>query len=156
MYYYLRNLKYEYVVVAFVILFGCSLLLARKGVNVFWCFGYSLWMTIVLVVTILGRDTDNLNNWTSLFASFIALANHNQAIIYDLFFNIVLYIPGGFLLRLKMGNIKALKIVILTTFWIETLQLVTGRGVFEISDLMTNTLGGIIGIMVVNIKERKL
>jgi glycopeptide antibiotics resistance protein len=103
-------------------------------------------MTFVLVFTMLGRGTGYVNKWTSLFASFFALINGNLETACDLFFNIVLFIPGGFLLRLKMGNFKTIKIIAFTSFSIEALQLITSRGVFEISDLMMNTLGGLIGI----------
>jgi glycopeptide antibiotics resistance protein len=44
--------------------------------------------------------------------------------------------------------------IILTSTAIEIVQLLTNRGIFEIADLLTNTIGGVIGITVAYVVEK--
>ncbi len=64
--------------------------------------------------------------------------------------NVLLFIPEGFLWAGIFNNKKFLKIVsvsFLSSLAIETTQLLTGRGYFQLSDLLTNTAGGITGLI---------
>ncbi|MCF0260882.1 MAG: VanZ family protein [Erysipelotrichaceae bacterium] len=68
--------------------------------------------------------------------------------------NILLFIPGGMIIpwwcrrmKLKMTSLGALACGFLISLCIETTQLVTATGIFEISDLMNNTLGFFIGFL---------
>ena len=63
--------------------------------------------------------------------------------------NVLLFIPYGFAcpwafpwLRGFFRNIFA---AFVTSLGVETFQLITGRGYFQIDDILTNVLGGIIG-----------
>ena len=64
----------------------------------------------------------------------------------------MLFVPYGFLGSWafeKMGNFfRCLALGALTSLCIESLQLVTGRGFFQIDDILTNTLGAVIGCLV--------
>ncbi|MEN1936741.1 VanZ family protein [Paenibacillus sp. 102] len=63
--------------------------------------------------------------------------------------NIVIFIPFGFLIPLlftQVNNAKlACKLFIKAIFFIELLQLLTFTGVFDIDDIILNTLGALIG-----------
>lgn len=63
--------------------------------------------------------------------------------------NILLFVPFGYLLPLLMGKIDRWWKVMLFGFcfslFIEILQLVTRRGMFDTDDLINNTIGAIIG-----------
>lgn len=68
------------------------------------------------------------------------------------FLNVCFFIPWGFLLGLWRWEDKVWKRLFtvteysfLTTASIEIIQLVTGRGFFEVTDLVTNLIGGVIG-----------
>ena len=72
-------------------------------------------------------------------------------IVYGLY-NILLFIPLGSLLHLLLFRNGNIVMIIRTTFiafvislLIECVQLITGRGMFEVTDLLTNTIGGFIG-----------
>ena len=67
--------------------------------------------------------------------------------------NVWLFIPlGAILYKLfHMWEMIALPVVI--TLLIETTQLILDIGAFELSDLIANTLGGVIGIMVCYLLE---
>ena len=63
--------------------------------------------------------------------------------------NVLLFIPYGFAcpwafpwLRGFFRNIFA---AFVTSLGVETIQLITGRGYFQVDDILTNVLGGIIG-----------
>ncbi|MBI5978599.1 VanZ family protein [Clostridium perfringens] len=63
--------------------------------------------------------------------------------------NIIIFCPLGFLLPLISMKLnswkKVILIIFLISFLIESIQLVTGLGFFDVDDLILNTLGGIIG-----------
>lgn len=63
--------------------------------------------------------------------------------------NVIIFIPFGFLLPLlfkQINNVKmASKIFIKFILLIESLQLLTFTGVFDIDDIMLNMLGALIG-----------
>ena len=66
--------------------------------------------------------------------------------------NILLFVPLGILVYLKSNKDNSLKCIALCTFMgafisllIECTQLITGRGMFEITDILTNASGSLIG-----------
>ncbi|MCR4903457.1 MAG: VanZ family protein [Butyrivibrio sp.] len=68
------------------------------------------------------------------------------------FLNICFFIPWGFLIAHNMKNgfrklFMTILYCFLTSFFIETMQYITKTGYFEVSDLVTNVLGGIIGCL---------
>lgn len=75
----------------------------------------------------------------------------------EIFINILLFIPYGMYLR-KISPKKSLTvaIVILTSFLFELLQYILHIGISDITDIMMNTLGGIIGILFISILEKKI
>lgn len=66
--------------------------------------------------------------------------------------NILLFLPFGFLIPLLWKYNRSIVRTMLMTFICSTLieltQLATGRGYFEIDDIILNTLGGVIGYIV--------
>jgi len=72
--------------------------------------------------------------------------------------NILLFIPLGILLYLQFRKIIIQKGVIFATFIgtaislaIECTQFITGRGMFEVTDLLTNTFGTFFGALCASI-----
>jgi len=68
--------------------------------------------------------------------------------------NVLLFVPFGFLSgMLKKECFWVRRVVICTlysflgSFCIECVQLVSGRGYFELTDIVTNTLGGVCGVI---------
>ena len=63
--------------------------------------------------------------------------------------NILLFVPVGmFLFRLRPKG-STFCFPFLVSLMVEVLQFLTGRGLFEIDDLISNTLGGLIGCVMV-------
>lgn len=91
---------------------------------------------------------------------FRILRAHSVGIIKDLlqqmFANIVMFIPIGIQLPFLTTRNPIFGGTILSLF-LEVLQLVTHRGVFEIDDIIYNTCGAAIGVIMIRIiKELKM
>mgnify|MGYP004657399181 CR=1 FL=1 len=74
----------------------------------------------------------------------------------EILINIFLFIPYGMYLR-KLTKKKSLTvgIIILTSFIFEVLQYILHIGISDITDVMMNTLGGMVGILLISILEKK-
>lgn len=72
-----------------------------------------------------------------------------ESFIVNIFGNIFAFSPIGFILPvISPDNRKLLNIMFLTlvfSFTIEILQLISKVGIFDVDDLLMNTLGGLIG-----------
>lgn len=69
--------------------------------------------------------------------------------------NVFLFVPFGFLVKIYRWNDKLIKGIVMSTlisflmsFGIETIQLITKTGTFEVTDLVTNISGGFIGAVI--------
>lgn len=92
----------------------------------------------------------------------IALKNHNLTItsfIYNIFGNLLAFSPFAFFLpRLFKSIDKIYKFIILTSIFIisiETLQMFTQSGSFDIDDYILNILGSLIVYFIINCKLLK-
>lgn len=78
--------------------------------------------------------------------------------------NIAMFVPWGFLLPLLSARFRKGWLTVgsgfLFSLLIETAQLVTGRGIFELDDLFNNTLGSLLGYSIVmliqKLREKKV
>lgn len=122
--------------------------------TIVWCILCSLWFTVALEITAMGRLNNAVNTWNTVFSSFYQLVCGNYGIIYDIVFNAVLFLPFGFLINIKFPVRSSIVIVGLVSLLIELTQLITHRGLFEICDLVSNIIGGIAGIMVLVSQKR--
>ena len=75
----------------------------------------------------------------------------------EIFINIFLFIPYGMYLG-ELTEKKSLTVgmIILTSFIFELLQYILHIGISDITDIMMNTLGGIIGILFISILKHKI
>ena len=112
------------------------------------CILLFLYLAFIAYMTIMDRETG------------IGAVTWNIPLNYYLFFinrsmlaNIWLFIPFGAILY-KLSHIwEIIAFPILLSLLIETSQLVLDIGAFEISDLITNSLGGIVGIIICYLLE---
>ncbi len=67
----------------------------------------------------------------------------------QIFLNILLFVPFGFLLPMISERFRSLWLTAVTDFMfstgIETMQYITGRGLTEVDDVINNTSGALIG-----------
>ena len=108
----------------------------------------TVYITIILVITILGREKIEANTdaFSQSTLSFVLLLNGNDNIIYDILFNVLLFIPLGIILSVKYRTLQSVILILIFTLVIEISQAITRRGLFEYTDIATNAIGGILGI----------
>lgn len=86
-----------------------------------------------------------------IHSAFYSGSIHYVDIFINLIGNVVAFIPFGALIRWvrnkKTGFFIAVLYTFLFSFGIEIIQLVTKVGVFDVDDLILNTLGGAIGYL---------
>ena len=102
---------------------------------------------LVLAVTVFSRE---LNDQTSILME--PLQSYRRYITdeftrFEIQANIILFIPIGILAPMSMKRLSVFALIIglIISLSIEALQFVTGRGVFEFDDLISNLIGFLIG-----------
>lgn len=60
--------------------------------------------------------------------------------------NILLFVPFGFIISRLNPKWSTIRILVLISVWIEMCQYMSGRGLFELDDIISNSLGGLIGL----------
>ncbi|WP_294554222.1 VanZ family protein [uncultured Bacteroides sp.] len=107
-------------------------------------------MFVILYCTVIVREQGNEYQTVLIpFGSIkqmmeVDYPSHGQYILKEILINIALLMPVGFFYSLE----KFLKAAIIgfgISLCIETLQLATKRGVFEVDDLIYNTIGFVVG-----------
>lgn len=113
------------------------------------------WFFLVIGITMLNRGA-NFEGWFNfrLFSGYISAWNNwSLSEIQLIIFNMLMFVPLGFLLPLLLNEFKKIKTLFITSFLvtilIETLQLVTKRGVFELDDIFHNTMGSLLGYFII-------
>lgn len=109
------------------------------------------YVVFVLELTMLGRGHSHfLQMNLHPFSDYIEAWNkYSLRDLQNGLFNIIMFIPMGVLLPFINRKCKAFKwlllVVVGSTLFIETYQTLSGAGLFELADIMNNTLGGIFG-----------
>ncbi|WP_170947979.1 VanZ family protein [Paenibacillus sp. 7516] len=145
-----------------LIAFGIVLLAYRlyrkrggKRIIKLWQFiaSFSLmgWLIMVMMLTTFSRGA-NYSGWVNLelFSGYVNAWNQWSLSEFQLIiFNMLMFAPLGFLLPLlgkKTRGFKSILIIsLMITIGIETFQMATGRGIFELDDILHNTLGSLAG-----------
>lgn len=87
-----------------------------------------------------GLDLEFLSTW--------GINDRNNAFVIE---NILLFIPFGVLCPMTFRGLRkfwrCLLVGMLTSLFVESLQLLTGRGYFQIDDILTNVLGAVAGYL---------
>lgn len=109
------------------------------------------YIIFVLELTVFGRGTSHyLQMNLQPFSGYIeAWKKYSLRDLQNCIFNIFMFVPLGVFLPLINAKFKKFKwlllVVVSATLSIETYQTLSGSGIFELDDLMNNSLGGIIG-----------
>src|SRR5690554_396946 len=81
----------------------------------------------------------------------VPFANYSSENIRELIYNFLAFVPLGLLVSasFKISRVfSRLFLVFVTSFVFETIQYVYGIGVSDITDLISNTAGGLLGILI--------
>lgn len=123
-----------------------------------WQVLFFTYFYFVLDKTLISRDIGNINNFEYAFKGgwlFLVKDTWNRVQAIE---NIIFFIPFSFFLLfgfydLKIKKLELFKEIVLISFrvslFIELLQLISTLGTFQLSDMVYNILGGIIGYILV-------
>lgn len=113
------------------------------------------WLIVVIGLTMLDRGV-NYEGWINLklFSGYInAWNNWSLSELQLIIFNILMFMPLGLFLPLLGKPLRhfspVLLISLMVTICLEIIQLLTGMGIFELNDVLHNTIGSIIGYFLV-------
>ena len=117
---------------------------------------FLIYIIIVLGATIGHRDSGYESINLHLFSSYKeAYNNFSLGEWRNIILNILMFVPIGFMMPLLIKKCERWYINYLVgfciTLFIETLQLISKRGIFEVDDIVNNTLGCVIGYGIVMI-----
>lgn len=122
---------------------------------------FLLYLVVIGYVTLFSRGTAGDRTIHLLRTDLIAAAvsTHSLQPLQHIFLNIALFFPIGFLLpgidREKLDDLSITLLLSLTlTVLIETLQMVFQLGQADLTDILANTLGGILGHLVYRLLSR--
>jgi glycopeptide antibiotics resistance protein len=115
---------------------------------------------VILMLTLFRRQPGSRSSTITLWLDFGFAGGHVYSLrqaMYSLL-NVALFVPWGILLGLFRTKQRVPRIIIMTTllgfissFSIELIQLMTGMGKFELTDLVTNITGTFIGVFLVGV-----
>lgn len=97
--------------------------------------------------------TVNLTPFLEISRDWNSLSLHRPGTAIHLVGNVLAFIPLGIFIPVLTGNklfsgVKVLLLSLLLSMGYEVTQLLTGMGIFDVDDLMLNTLGGLIGYII--------
>ena len=108
---------------------------------------FSASLTLIIMFTLLRKpgvaDSGFDHVFDSLFSAFIV--GSESYVVFLL--NILLFIPFSSILRLKTSSIETATACCVLSLAIEITQMVFNLGIFEFSDWLGNSIGGILGIL---------
>lgn len=110
---------------------------------------FGSYLSAILLITFLSRESGNRvgADW-QLFSTWGINARNNAYVVE----NILLFVPYGFFSCQTFRGLRRFARCTLfgmaVSLCIESLQLVTGRGFFQIDDILMNTVGTMIGCLI--------
>ena len=113
----------------------------------------SLYIVVLLYFTVTGRYSHEEYGYEiQFFTSYRWFFEHNgEQVLRQLLINFVMLMPVGFLLpvviKAKYKYLITMALSLLLTVFIETMQLITKCGSFEIDDIINNFVGAVLGML---------
>lgn len=118
----------------------------KQPFSMLWVTSLLMYLFIMICITFLSRESGSSNGIDMELFSTWMINTRNKALVVE---NILLFIPYGLLFPLAVPRYRSFLSVLLigldTSLVIECLQLITARGFFQLDDILTNTLGMVIG-----------
>ena len=110
----------------------------------------AFYLSFVLTITIIERvPRKNARYNLELFWSYKAIVAGKVQLFAEIFWNIVLFVPIGLMVSALLEKNIWLSVMIgaLLSAGIEITQLLTHRGLFEWDDIIHNTFGALVGLL---------
>ena len=114
----------------------------------------SLYIVVLLYFTVTGRYShEEYEYQINFFTSYRWFFQYNgEQVLRQLLINFVMLMPAGFLLPVainaKHKYLITMALSLLLTLFIETMQLITKCGSFEVDDIINNFVGAVLGMLI--------
>ncbi|MCM1541405.1 MAG: VanZ family protein [Blautia sp.] len=106
------------------------------------------YLTVLMIITLFSRESGSRQGIDLEIFSTWGINDRNNAFVVE---NILLFVPYGIVCPLAFRRFRSfwgsLAMGALTSFLVELIQLLTGRGYFQIDDILTNILGTVAGYL---------
>ena len=145
-------------VIAFAVFCAVSIFLYKKHkFNKLQCSAailLSLYIVVLLYFTVTGRYShEEYEYQINFFTSYRWFFKYNgEQVLRQLLINLVMIMPVGFLLpvviKAKYKYLITMALSLLLTVFIETMQLITKCGSFEVDDIINNFIGAVLGMLI--------
>ena len=148
----------SFMVVCTIVVIMCFLEKQRRKIA---RVGMGLYAFFVLYKTVLSRKSGTTIIKMDLGWSYKALICGEAGMFSQIYLNIMLFIPIGlfcgilFLNTKKRSRLLAVRLGVIFTTIIECLQLILRCGTFELDDILNNTIGTIIGVIIADKINKK-
>ncbi len=107
-----------------------------------------IYVSVMLIITFFSRESGSRQGMDLELFSTWGINERNNAFVVE---NVLLFIPYGFLCPWAFKSLRRFlrcgAMGFFTSLGIELLQLATQRGFFQIDDILTNTLGAVVGYL---------
>ena len=121
----------------------------KTAADVFFLTLFLAYFFVILCITFLSRESGSRSGFDMRLGSTWGINARNNAFVLE---NILLFLPLGMLAPRVFPLFRSLfygtLAGFLISFFIEVIQLLTGRGFFQIDDILTNTLGMFAGCLI--------
>lgn len=132
-------------IVIVVILYFISMLSSRQMNKTLLI----IYLMVILYMTILNRDPHSTRNaWLQIFTTYRHFFNI-EYLRREILNNIILFIPLGTITARLWSRWRMVIVPVTVSAAIELLQFITKRGWMETDDVISNSLGGLIGFTAV-------
>lgn len=121
------------------------------------CTIYYLWMFLRIIILKNGFNNYNHNFNLELF-DFINYIGLNKTFFVNFLGNIFIFVPLSIILKYHFNFLTSYNIIFIgfiTSLSFELIQLATGWGIFDLDDILLNTLGTILGIVIYHYLNKK-
>lgn len=149
----LRYLPYGLLVGIFVVIIlsiinGRRVKKQKTPLSVWAITGFIMYLVVLFFITFLSREDGSSKGIDMELFSTWGINTRNNAYVIE---NILLFVPYGFFCAWAIKEVRNIITCTMlgatTSLLIEWLQLLTGRGFFQIDDVVTNTIGALIGYL---------
>ncbi len=144
-----------YLAVYLLYTIGCKVLKKERKIgtdHAVAMFMFLIYMTSLLYIVFMSRETGQYSG-----VNMVLFSSWGRTVTTKAFYieNILLFIPMGILMpsayRIFRKPYICIPAIFLFSCFIETVQYIFGLGVAELDDVLTNTAGGIIGLIIYGI-----
>lgn len=131
----------------------------HKNFRIYCASAFVIYLLIVLYITIFSREPEERRIDMELFRSYkLLFIDKNDFYYTQIVCNIIMTVPFGILFPVLNEKFRSVFLMFVSGFvfslLIELAQYFSGRGLFEFDDLFNNTVGALLGYLILNILIR--